>query len=46
MAKAKVSQLTYADLEALPDDNRHELIDGALFVSASPNAAHQRAARI
>lgn len=43
MAKAKVSQLTYADLEALPDDHiRHELIDGELFVSASPSLVHQR----
>jgi Uma2 family endonuclease len=44
MANAKVSQLTYADLEALPDDhNRYELIDGELLVSASPDTVHQRA---
>jgi Uma2 family endonuclease len=44
MAKAGVSQLTYADLQALPDDHkRYELIDGELVVSASPNLAHQRA---
>src|SRR5262245_6988363 len=43
MAKARVSQLTYADLQALPDDelHRYELIDGELLVSAAPNTAHQ-----
>jgi Uma2 family endonuclease len=43
VAKPMVSQLTYADIEALPyDGKRYELIDGELFVSASPNRAHQR----
>ncbi|HET6951354.1 MAG TPA: Uma2 family endonuclease [Acidimicrobiales bacterium] len=42
MAKPMVSQLTYADLEALPEDGkRYELIDGELFVSPSPSPAHQ-----
>ena len=44
MAKAGVSQHTYADLQALPDDHhRYELIDGELVVSAAPNLAHQLA---
>ena len=35
--------LTASDLESLPDDgNRYELIGGQLFVSPSPNTAHQR----
>ena len=43
VAKPMVSQLTYADIEALPyDGKRYELIDGQLFVSASPDRAHQR----
>lgn len=34
--------LTASDLESLPDDgNRYELIGGQLFVSPSPNTAHQ-----
>jgi Uma2 family endonuclease len=46
MAKAGVSQHTYADLQALPDDHhRYELIDGELVVSAAPNLAHQRTVR-
>jgi Uma2 family endonuclease len=44
VAKPMVSQLTYADIEALPyDGKRYELIDGELFVSASPSTAHQDA---
>lgn len=36
---------TYADLAGLPEDGpRHELIDGELFVSASPRPVHQTVA--
>lgn len=35
--------LTYADLEAMPDDgHRYELLDGALIVTPSPRLTHQR----
>lgn len=36
------TRLTYADFLQFPDDGkRHELIDGAHFVSAAPNVRHQ-----
>src|SRR5262249_50664263 len=38
--------LSYKDWLRFPDDTRlYELIDGELFVSPSPNVAHQRVAR-
>ena len=40
------TRLTYADLELLPDDGlRHEIIDGAHYVTASPVTRHQRILR-
>lgn len=36
--------LTWADLEAMPDDgHRYELVDGVLVMSPSPRPVHQRA---
>ena len=36
------TMLTRADLDALPDDGRrHELLDGAIFVTPSPGFDHQ-----
>ncbi|MCY7396563.1 MAG: Uma2 family endonuclease [Nocardioides sp.] len=35
-------ELTRADLDALPEDGRrHELLDGVIVMSASPNSRHQ-----
>ncbi len=38
--------LTYADYLELPDDGkRHEILDGELFVTASPLVQHQRVSK-
>lgn len=37
-------KFTYKDLQEMPDDGkRYQLIDGELYVTPSPNRAHQRA---
>jgi Uma2 family endonuclease len=43
MATVQVERpLTYDDLRQMPEDrNRYEIINGVLFVSPSPNRAHQ-----
>lgn len=33
---------TYADYEKIDDDKRYEVIDGVIYLMASPSAAHQR----
>ena len=39
---AMATLLTRADLEALPEDGRrHELLDGAFFVTPAPGYDHQ-----
>ena len=46
MKVASPLKMTLADLDRLPDDgNRYELIDGELFVTASPFKVHQRSAK-
>ena len=40
-SEKKQGQLTVRDYEELPDDQRYELIDGVLYMMASPSTYHQ-----
>lgn len=40
--KAEEKEYTIADIEALPEGERAELIDGKMYMMASPTATHQR----
>lgn len=42
MAQKKESWKTVADMEALPESTRAELIDGVIYDMAAPTIAHQR----
>ena len=41
-AVPKEKKYTYADIEALPEGERAELIDGQIYYMASPSRIHQR----
>jgi Uma2 family endonuclease len=41
MRRAKV-RFTYNDYLLLPEDKRHEILEGELYVVAAPNTRHQR----
>jgi Uma2 family endonuclease len=44
MVTVVAPKFTYKDLQEMPDDGkRYQLIDGELYVTPSPNRAHQRA---
>jgi Uma2 family endonuclease len=38
-------RFTYNDYLLLPEDKRHEILDGELYVVAAPNIKHQRVSR-
>ena len=38
----RLEKYTYADYVSWDDDDRYELIDGAVYLMSSPSAAHQR----
>ena len=43
MANVNTAVLTYEDYRNAPDDERHELLEGELVLTAAPNLAHQKA---
>ena len=45
MLRTEERKYTIADIEALPEGKRAELIDGELYMMASPNTLHQRLVR-
>lgn len=45
MATRLRGKLGYADYARLPDDQRYEILDGALYVTPSPSPLHQRLSR-
>ena len=46
MHRASAGRYTYRDHQSIPEDHRrHEIVDGALFVTALPRFNHQQVAR-
>jgi len=44
MKRANI-RFTYSDYLQLPEDKRHEILDGELYEMAAPNTRHQRVSR-
>jgi Uma2 family endonuclease len=42
MSRASFVKYTYPDYLRLPEENRYEIIDGALFLTPAPGTYHQR----